>query len=228
MITDNKTQSRFTMKTIQVNGQTVALGNIFCIGRNYRQHIRELNHDTPSEPVVFLKPNSALAVEGEAIVLPEYSQDVHHECELVVYIARDANHIQANEARHYVGGYGLGLDLTARDIQQVCKEKGLPWTPAKGFRTAACVSSFVAADKVADIQGQQFCLTVNGTIRQQGHTADMIFPVDQIIAYLSDVYGLQTGDIIYTGTPAGVASLHSGDQLTLSWPDKIEANFQVA
>ncbi|WP_369796327.1 fumarylacetoacetate hydrolase family protein [Snodgrassella sp. CFCC 13594] len=121
------------MKTIQVNGQTMPLGNIFCIGRNYTEHIKELNNALPTEPVVFMKPTSALAQTGEAIVLPSFSESVHHECELVVYIKADADHVSPEDALRYVGGYAIGLDLTARDVQSVCKEKGLPWTKAKAF-----------------------------------------------------------------------------------------------
>ena len=215
------------MKTIQVNGQTMPLGNIFCIGRNYTEHIKELNNALPTEPVVFMKPTSALAQTGEAIVLPSFSESVHHECELVVYIKADVDHVSPEDALRYVGGYAIGLDLTARDVQSVCKEKGLPWTKAKGFRTAACLSHFIAPDVVGDIQEQQFSLLINGEIRQQGNSVDMMFPVGQIIAYLSTIYGLQAGDVIYTGTPAGVGPLQVGDIVRLDWHGHIQAEFHV-
>ena len=215
------------MKTIQLNGQSLPVGNIFCIGRNYHEHIQELGNAIPAEPVVFMKPTSALLQEGSDIVLPPFSASVHYECELLVYIGRNAEYIGAHQALDCVAGYGIGLDLTARDVQADAKAKGLPWIRAKGFRGAACVSHFIAADVVADIQAQQFSLSVNGQIRQQGDSAEMIFPVAQQIAYLSTVYGLQAGDLIYTGTPAGVGELAHGDDLQLSWHGKIQAAFRV-
>ena len=215
------------MKTIQLNGQALPVANIFCIGRNYHEHIRELDNAVPTEPVVFLKPTSALLAAGEDIVLPAFSNDVHYECELVVYIGRDAHNISAAEALAHVGGYAIGLDLTARDVQSAAKVQGLPWTQAKGFRGAACVSAFVAAAAVGNIQAQAFSLSVNGQIRQQGDSAQMILPVAQQIAYLSAVYGLQAGDLIYTGTPAGVGKMVAGDELHLRWPQQVEATFRV-
>lgn len=215
------------MKTIQLNHQTMTVSNIFCVGRNYKEHIKELDNDTPVEPIVFLKPTSALLLTGESIVLPDYSSDVHYECELVIYIGQDAQNVTEQNALKYVGGYALGLDLTARDIQSQCKQKGLPWTKVKGFRGAACVSEFMAAGQVSDIQSKYFGLKVNGQLRQHGYTGDMIFTVARIISYLSTVYGLQAGDLIYTGTPAGVAKLQSGDRLELLWSDKVVAQFEV-
>ena len=216
------------MKTILVEGREVALGNIFCIGRNYAEHVKELKNAKPTEPVVFLKPTSALIQSGENITLPEYSHDVHHECELIIYIDKDVNSVSRQRALDYVGGYAIGLDLTARDVQSQLKTKGLPWTEAKGFRSAACVSHFISPKLIDDINAQQFSLKVNGELRQQGNTKDMMFPCAEIISYLSEVYGLQAGDIIYTGTPAGVAALKSGDELELIWTDKIDVKFKVA
>lgn len=216
------------MKTILVEGREVALGNIFCIGRNYAEHVKELKNAKPTEPVVFLKPTSALIQSGENITLPGYSHDVHHECELIIYIDKDVNSVSPQRALDYVGGYAVGLDLTARDVQSQLKHKGLPWTKAKGFRSAACVSHFISPKLIDDINAQQFSLKVNGELRQQGNTKDMMFPCAEIISYLSEVYGLQAGDIIYTGTPAGVAALKSGDELELIWTDKIAVKFKVA
>ena len=216
------------MKTILVEGREVALSNIFCIGRNYAEHVKELKNAKPTEPVVFLKPTSALIQSGENITLPEYSHDVHHECELVIYIDKDVNSVSPQRALDYVGGYAIGLDLTARDVQSQLKTKGLPWTKAKGFRSAACVSHFISPKLIDDINAQQFGLKVNGELRQQGNTKDMMFPCAEIISYLSEVYGLQAGDIIYTGTPAGVAAIKSGDELELIWTDKIDVKFKVA
>lgn len=216
------------MKTIQIEGQRAALGNIFCIGRNYTEHVKELRNTKPDEPVVFLKPTSSLVQAGDNIKLPAYSRDVHHECELVIYIKEDAVDVSEEKALNYVGGYAIGLDLTARDVQTELKSKGLPWEKAKGFPTAACVSNFITRDKVNDIQSQDFCLKVNGEIRQQGNSRDMMFSCQQIISYLSRIYGLQAGDIIYTGTPAGVAAIESGDVLELIWSEKLAVKFLVA
>jgi 2-keto-4-pentenoate hydratase/2-oxohepta-3-ene-1,7-dioic acid hydratase in catechol pathway len=214
-------------KTIQIEEQEATLGNIFCIGRNYSEHVKELHNAKPDEPVVFLKPTSSLAQSGDNIKLPSYSRDVHHECELVIYIKEDAIDVDEDKALNYVGGYAIGLDLTARDVQIELKNKGLPWEKAKGFPTAACVSHFIAPEKVGDIQTQDFCLKVNGEIRQQGNSRDMIFSCRQIISYLSRIYGLQAGDIIYTGTPEGVAAIKSGDELELIWSEKVKVKFQV-
>lgn len=216
------------MKTIQIEGQEAVVSNIFCIGRNYSEHVKELHNAKPEEPVVFMKPTSALVQAGENIILPAYSQDVHHECELVIYIKEDVKDVGEDTALDFVGGYAIGLDLTARDVQSKLKEKGLPWEKAKGFPTAACISSFITADKINDIQQQDFYLKVNGQIRQRGYSGDMMFTCCQIISYLSRVYGLQPGDMIYTGTPAGVAAIKSGDELELIWPEKISVKFQVA
>lgn len=215
------------MKTIQLDGQERPVGNIFCIGRNYRDHIKELGNAATEEPVVFLKPTSALLREGADIVLPSFSAAVHYECELVAYIGQDADHIKTQQALACVGGYGIGLDLTARDVQNAAKSAGLPWTKAKGFRGAACISHFVAADTVGDIQAQQFSLSINTRPRQQGDSADMIFPLIEQIAYLSAIYGLQAGDLVFTGTPAGVGELAQGDELQLSWHGKMQTRFRV-
>lgn len=216
------------MKKINVAGQEVLLGNIFCIGRNYSEHIKELNNANPGEPVVFLKPTSALIQPGEQIQLPSFSQDIHHECEIVMYIGKDAANVLQEEALNYVGGYAIGLDLTAREVQTQLKAKGLPWTKAKGFPTSACLSHFIGSQAVENINAETFYLNVNGQKRQQGNTQDMIFSCAYIVSYLSTIYGLQVGDIIYTGTPAGVAAIQPGDELELVWPHKITTTFSVA
>lgn len=216
------------MATVSLAGRDVTVSNIFCIGRNYAAHVAELGNRPEPEPLVFLKPTSALLADGGCIVLPEYSHDVHHETEVVVLIGRDARHIGEADALEHVAGYGIGLDLTARDTQNMLKARGMPWTKAKGFATAACVSAFVPADAVADPQALTFSLTVNGERRQHGDTARMLFPLAQLISFLSCHYGLSAGDLIYTGTPEGVARLHSGDALALSLDGLLHASFTVA
>lgn len=216
------------MPSVMLAGREITVSNIFCIGRNYAAHVAELGNRPEPEPLVFLKPSSALLGDGGTIRLPAYSQDVHHETEVVLLMGRDAHDVSEAEACSYIAGYGIGLDLTARDTQSELKAKGMPWTKAKAFATAACVSAFAPASAVANPQALTFSLTVNGERRQQGDTALMLFPLAQLISFLSQHYGLTAGDLIYTGTPEGVARLQSGDALTLSLDGLAQAQFTVA
>lgn len=213
---------------IILEGEKTPVQNIFCIGRNYAKHIAELNNATPTEPLVFLKPTSALSKQGEAIMLPSYSNDLHYEAELVIYIQESARNLSPEEALSIIGGYGVGLDLTARDIQDVIKQKGEPWTKCKGFPSAAIVSDFVAKDKITDPMNIQFTFSQNGTLKQDGNSEMMIYPIAEIISYLSTIYGLSKGDLIYTGTPEGVGKLTEGDKLNLTLKDLITADFEVS
>lgn len=210
------------------DGRELPVANIFCIGRNYAAHAAELNNPIEPEPLVFIKPTSALLHEGQPIALPAFSHDVHHECELVVALGQGGKHIPREAALGHVAGYGLGLDLTARDMQAVAKQKGLPWTLAKGFDGAACVSRFVSAAELPNPSEATFSLDVNGARRQNGDCRLMLHDLPSLIAYLSSRFTLQPGDLIYTGTPEGVAALHRGDMLVLTLPGLIEARFQVA
>ncbi|SMF15877.1 fumarylacetoacetate hydrolase family protein [Pseudogulbenkiania subflava] len=216
------------MAVVQLNGQNIRVGNVFCIGRNYAAHAAELGNAVEAEPLVFLKPTSALAGAGEPLHLPAYSRDVHHECELVLLIGRGGHDIPESAALQHVAGYAIGLDMTARDVQSIAKQKGLPWTKAKGFRGAATVSAFVPAERVADPGLLEFSLQVNGETHQQGDTRLMLFPVPAIIHYLSTVYGLSEGDLIYTGTPEGVAAVKPGDRLQLDLHGLVSAEWSVA
>ncbi|MDO4642157.1 MAG: fumarylacetoacetate hydrolase family protein [Neisseria sp.] len=215
------------MTQVYLENQAIRVNNIYCIGRNYVDHIAELKNETPSEPVVFMKPNNSILQSGSTICLPRYSQSVHYECELVLLIGADSDDAGDNPA-HLIAGYGIGLDLTARDVQSRLKEKGLPWTKAKGFRGAACVSDFIAADKLGDAQDCTFTFRVNGEVRQLGKTALMIYPIEAILRELSASYGLKAGDVVFTGTPAGVGELHSGDKLELDLAGAVQARFEVA
>lgn len=188
------------------------IGSIFCIGRNYVAHARELDNDVPDQPMVFLKPVSSITFEGP-ILLPPQSNEVHHEVELVVAIEKGGKDITRDEALSHVGGYGVGIDLTARDIQARAKEKGHPWSVAKGFDTFAPLSHFIPGDQVTDPQNLGLSLTVNDRMRQQSNTRLMIFPVADLIRYLSTIFTLRPGDLIFTGTPEGVSPLHSGDHI---------------
>jgi 2-keto-4-pentenoate hydratase/2-oxohepta-3-ene-1,7-dioic acid hydratase in catechol pathway len=169
-----------------------------------------------------------LLLPGKPIILPSFSNDVHHECELVVLIGRGAQNISEVDAMSHVAGFGIGLDLTARDVQSVAKQKGNPWTKSKGFRCAACLYELVPAASVANPGELTFTLKVNGEVRQQGDTRHMLFKLPTLIHYLSTVYGLSEGDLIYTGTPAGVAALHSGDQVELTLGGCVSAKWSVA
>ena len=217
------------MAFVSINdGRDMEVANIFCIGRNFAAHAAELGNQVEPEPVVFLKPTSALLAEGQSIVLPRFSQDVHHEAELVVLIGRGGKHIVRTEAMQHVAAYGMGLDLTARDIQSQAKAKGLPWAVAKGFDGSACVSRFVPADQLPQPGRAQFSLDVNGQRRQTGDCTLMIYDIPYIIEYLSDRFTLQAGDLIYTGTPAAVAAMKSGDVMELRLGELIHARFEVA
>lgn len=201
---------------------------IYCIGRNYAEHIAELNNEKPSEPVVFLKPNSSILPKNQAIVLPAFSQNVHYETELVLQIGRDADALVPHDALSCVSAVAVGLDLTARDVQDTAKNKGLPWTKAKGFKGAACVSDFIDVAALPNLQAARFTMHQNGELKQQGHTADMIFSIAEILCFLAEIYGLRQGDWVFTGTPAGVGQLHRGDVLTLDLQGLVQARFNVA
>ena len=216
------------MPKVMLETRPVRVNNIFCIGRNYVDHIAELKNETPTEPVVFMKPNNSILHQGAAIELPAYSASVHYECELVLLIGEDADGIDAENPLKIIAGYGVGLDLTARDVQGRLKEKGLPWTKAKGFRGAACVSDFVAASALSNPQDCTFSLHINGVLRQQGQTSHMIYPLAAILQELATSYGLKAGDVVFTGTPAGVGELYAGDVLQLDLAQLVQAQFTVA
>jgi len=187
--------------------------NIFCIGRNYVEHAHELQNEVPDRPLVFLKPTSSLIGDGMQIRIPPQSNNVHHEVELVAAIGKGGRNISHEEALNHVAGYAVGIDVTARDIQQQAKENGHPWTVAKGFDTFAPLSPFVSADQVANPQTLNLELVVNGQLRQSDNTNLMIFPLPELISYLSSIFTLQPGDLIFTGTPKGVSPISSGDQI---------------
>ncbi|HET6527110.1 MAG TPA: fumarylacetoacetate hydrolase family protein [Balneolaceae bacterium] len=193
--------------------EPLEIGTIFCIGRNYVEHARELNNEVPVEPLVFTKPSSSVIFDGETIKLPVQSHDIHHEVELVAAIAKGGKNIPEHKALSYVGGYGIGIDVTARDIQQKAKEKGHPWTVAKGFDTFAPLSTFITADKIADPQNIDLQISVNGERRQYGNTGLMIFPLAKLISFLSGIFTLHPGDLIFTGTPKGVSAIKSNDKI---------------
>ena len=199
--------------TIVGTGQEYPIGKILCIGRNYAEHIRELGNETPEAPVIFMKPATSVIHDGEAIVIPPYSRDCHHEAELALLIGTQGKNIPPAEALDHIAGYGVAIDLTLRDVQAELKKKGLPWEIAKGFDTACPLSAFVPAARIPDPQQLRIRLTVNGAPRQDGSTSLMIHSVAAIVSHMSTIFTLEPGDVILTGTPAGVAPIVSGDRL---------------
>lgn len=186
---------------------------IICIGRNYAEHAKEMNSSLPTKPIFFLKPDTALFKDHNPFYIPDFTSEMHYECELVVRINKVGKNIQEKFAQKYYDEIGLGLDFTARDLQQNCKEKGLPWEIAKGFDNSALISNkFIKIDydKINDLN---FKLELNGQTVQEGNPNQMIFTIDQIIAYISQFITLKTGDLIFTGTPSGVGSISIGDEL---------------
>jgi len=199
---------------------------IICIGRNYADHAKEMNSPVPSSPMFFMKPDTALLKDGNDFYHPDFSDDVHYECELVVKINKVGKNIQEKFAHKYYDQLSLGLDLTARDLQSKCKEKGHPWEIAKAFDNSAAISTqFVSINELSE--QITFDLTKNGETVQKGTTADMIFSIDQLIAHVSKFITLKVGDLIYTGTPAGVGSIKIGDKLIGSLEGKKMFEFEV-
>lgn len=183
---------------------------IICIGRNYSEHAKELNNPVPTEPVIFMKPDTALLPKKQPFFYPSFSNDVHFEAELVVRINRVGKNIAAKFAPKYYEQLTVGIDFTARDIQKKLKEKGLPWEKAKSFDGSAPLGEFIAK---GDVANTNFRLCVNGEERQSGNSKNMIFPIDDLIAYVSQFYTLKIGDLIFTGTPQGVGPVEIGDHL---------------
>ncbi|MBK7410204.1 MAG: fumarylacetoacetate hydrolase family protein [Saprospirales bacterium] len=185
---------------------------IICIGRNYAEHAKELNNPVPGKPVVFMKPATALLVNNKPFYYPEFSKEIHHEIEVVLRICKNGRHVQPEFAASYYDQIALGIDFTARDIQDECKKKGHPWEIAKAFDDSAVLSPFVGIEEV-DPKQIRFELQKNGQPVQQGTTSDLLFPFEEIIVHVSQYFKLQVGDLIYTGTPAGVGPVQIGDVL---------------
>ncbi len=204
--------------TITIGQQSFQPARIFCIGRNYAEHAKEMGAAKPTEPVVFMKPATSLVPEGQLLVLPKGFGSVHHEMELVVAVGRAGKDIAAVSALEYVVGLTLGIDLTLRDVQSHLKQAGQPWELSKSFDDSAVIGKFVPRIARDDIQNIEMRCSVNGTLRQQGNTRDMLFPVTEIIVFLSCYWRLLPGDLIFSGTPAGVGPLMPGDRIEISSP----------
>ena len=199
---------------------------IICIGRNYADHAKEMNAQLPTEPVFFMKPDTSVLKNGNDFYLPDFTKDLHYECELVYRIDKAGKNIQEKFASNYYSNFTLGIDFTARDLQQQCKEKSLPWEIAKAFENSAPISDeFLNVDQFET--PIEFRLEKNGIVVQNGTSQDMIFNIDKIIAYISRYFTLKTGDLIYTGTPAGVGPVVIGDVLKGFIGDKQMFEFKV-
>lgn len=192
------------------------VGKVVCIGRNYLEHIRELNNVTPETPILFMKPSTSLVALDEPIHLPVGRGECHHEVELAVLVGRELRNADAKTARRAVAGYGIALDLTLRDLQNELKKKGHPWETAKAFDGSCPLSPFLAPEALPDPQATDLALQVNGQLRQRGNTQQMMVSLFELMAYISTHFTLQPGDVVLTGTPAGVGPLQSGDILMLS------------
>lgn len=200
---------------------------IICIGRNYAEHAKELNNAIPTEPVFFMKPDTALLKDGEAFYYPEFTKDLHHEIEIVLKINKVGKHIKEEFAHKYYDEIGLGIDFTARDLQSKAKEKGLPWEKAKAFDGSAPIGKFVSKNLLGSLSDIHFELKINNESKQIGNTKDLLFSFDQVIAYVSQFVTLKVGDLIYTGTPEGVGPVKIGDKLQGFIKDELFLEFEV-
>ena len=186
---------------------------LICIGRNYTEHIKELENEKPTDPVVFLKPDTAILLKKQPFFIPDFSDDVHHEVEILVKINRVGKHIDRKFAHKYYKEVGLGIDFTARDLQSQLKAKGLPWEKAKAFDGAAVIGKWLPVEDFKSVDDINFSLQKNDTIIQQGNTSLMLWKIDELIEYISKYFTLKIGDIIFTGTPAGVGKVIANDKL---------------
>jgi acylpyruvate hydrolase len=200
---------------------------IFAIGRNYQDHVAELKNDKPKAPVVFTKPDTAILRNNAPFYYPEFTNDIHHEVEVVVRICKEGKSIAEKFAHKYYDAIAIGIDFTARDLQDELKAQGLPWDIAKGFNGSAPISEWIELKDIADVHNIEFSLKKNETLVQKGSTAEMNFSIDQIISYISIYFTLRKGDIIYTGTPSGVSSIKIGDRLIAYLGEKEMLNFEI-
>lgn len=212
---------------LSADGHAVPVGSIFCVGRNYREHIRELNSKDLGEPIIFTKPVTAVCQDRDTVPLPEQSEDVHHEVELAIIIGKAGKAIPQKDAPAYIAGVAVALDLTMRDIQGKAKKTGTPWAIAKGFDFSCPISRVYPLTDLKELSKVDLYLVKNGTLVQQGNTSDMIFSIDYLISYLSGFFTLNPGDIILTGTPEGVGPVRKGDILTFqsSFSEKTTLRF---
>ncbi len=209
------------------NGDTLDIGTMYCIGKNYAKHAAEMGGTVPKDPVVFLKPPAAFVEDGGTIYIPAISTNVHHEVELVVAISEDCIDVEEAEAGKYIAGYAVGIDVTLRDIQQNAKDNGKPWATAKGFRSSAPISKFIPAEEIGKNNLFDLEIRVNDKLRQKGKTKDMERSVEKLISYLSKIFTLRKGDLIFTGTPEGVSQISSGDCINASLVGYVDLKVNV-
>ena len=200
---------------------------ILCIGRNYVEHIKELENEVSGEPVVFLKPDTALLRNGNPFYIPDFADEFHYEVELLVKINKLGKNIEPEFAHRYYEEIGIGIDFTARDLQNKLRKKGLPWEKCKAFDSSAAISEFVPKSKYPDINNINFRLDINGETRQRGNSSMMIYKIDTIVSHLSKYFTLKIGDIIFTGTPAGVGPVKIDDKLQLYIEDELMLDFMI-
>ncbi|NCO63313.1 MAG: fumarylacetoacetate hydrolase family protein [Flavobacteriales bacterium] len=186
---------------------------IICIGRNYTEHIKELENEKPTDPVIFLKPDTAILINKQPFFIPDFSNDVHYEVEILVKINKVGKHIDKKFAHKYYNEIGLGIDFTARDLQNKLKEKGLPWEKAKAFDGAAVIGNWMPVSEIKEVNNINFSLHKNDELVQTGNTSHMLWKIDELIEYISKYFTLKIGDIIFTGTPAGVGKVFANDKL---------------
>lgn len=217
------------MKEIKLkNGKVYGFINkIVCVGRNYADHAKELGNEIPEKPVLFLKPPSAVIYSGEKIIHPSFSNEMHHECELILLIGNDVKNCNSEEAEIAIAGYGIGLDMTLRDVQNELKKKGNPWTLAKCFDTSAVISDFILKDEYQLKGNENLLLNVNGETKQKESIDKMIFNPAELVVYISSVMKLEKGDLIFTGTPAGVGRVVRGDKLEAKIEDKVHLQTEI-
>ena len=208
-------------------GGSFPVRRVYCIGRNYSAHAKEMGGEVTTTPVVFIKPSNAYVPTGSKVSVPSYSNEMHHEVELVVVIGKDCRSIVAEKAMDYVAGYGVGLDFTLRDVQSEAKAKGLPWSTAKSFYASAPVSNIIPIAEIENCENCYIELEKKGIIVQKGYTSEMQHSVPQLIAYLSQVFGLRKGDCIFTGTPKGVGPVESGDKLVATLANKAQLEIEI-
>jgi acylpyruvate hydrolase len=200
---------------------------IVCVGRNYAAHAAELQNAVPDKPLIFLKPDSAVLTDNRDFYHPEFSQEIHYECEVIYRIAKEAKHVNRRFALQYIDGIGLGIDFTARDLQDEIKKKGHPWTLAKMFDGSAPISDLLDPQDFPDHNNLHFELRVNNAVRQTGFSGNMLFPLDVLIEYITQFITLKKGDLIFTGTPEGVGKVNVGDRLQASLEGKDLLDFYV-
>jgi len=216
------------MSTVLLKPESVyRVGKIVCVGQNYVKHIDELSSKRYDTPVLFLKPSTSLLTDANPIRLPDFSNEVHHEVELALLVGKIARHINADNWREFIIGAGIALDLTLRDLQSIAKERGLPWAVAKGFDGSCPVSEFIAIDRIKNLQNLTIELRINGTLKQHGSTSEMIYPIGELLAYITNIFTLEPGDIVLTGTPAGVGKIKTGDHLEASITEIGSMAFEV-